>query len=50
MTLKYSSAFLAAFFSPIVVVSDFKVGAGVDIVLMGAGVDAVLMGAGVDIV
>jgi hypothetical protein len=48
MNLKYSNAFFAAFLSPIVVVSGFRVGACVDTDAVGAGVDTDAVGAGVD--
>jgi len=48
MSLKYSNAFFTAFLSPIVVVSCFKVGAGVNTDVVGAGVNTDVVGAGVD--
>ncbi len=48
MNLKYSNAFFAAFLSPIVVVSGFRVGACVDSDAVGAGVETDAVGAGVD--
>ena len=49
MNLKYSNAFFAAFLSPIVVVSGFRVGACVDTDAVGAGVDTDAVGAGFEV-
>lgn len=49
MNLKYSNAFFAAFLSPIVVVSGFRVGACVDTDAVGAGVDKDAAGAGFEV-